>query len=35
METTGQRIKAARIAAGMTQQELADKVGIKYSAICK
>ena len=35
METTGQRIKAARIAAGMTQQELADKVGVKYAAIHK
>lgn len=35
METTGMRIKAARIAAGLTQAELADKVGVKYSAIHK
>lgn len=35
METTGTRIKAARIAAGLTQAELADKVGVKYSAIHK
>lgn len=33
--TTGERIKAARIAAGMTQTELAEKVGVKFSAIHK
>lgn len=33
--TTGERIKQARIAAGMTQKELADKVGVKFSAIHK
>ncbi len=33
--TTGERIKAARIAAGMTQTELAEKVGLKFSAIHK
>lgn len=32
---TGERIKAARKAAGMTQTELADKIGVKYSAIHK
>lgn len=35
METTGQRIKSARIAAGFTQQELADKIGVKNAAIHK
>ena len=33
--TTGERIKAARKAAGLTQTELADKIGVKYSAIHK
>ena len=33
--TTGERIKAARIAAGLTQKELAEKVGVKFSAIHK
>ena len=33
--TTGERIKAARVAAGMTQSELADKVGVKFAAIHK
>ena len=33
--TTGERIKAARVAAGMTQAELADKVGVKFAAIHK
>lgn len=33
--TTGERIRAARIAAGMTQAELADKVGVKFAAIHK
>lgn len=28
--TTGQYIKAARIAAGLTQKQLADKLGISY-----
>lgn len=31
--TTGQRIKAARKKAGMTQMELADKLGIPYQSI--
>lgn len=31
--TTGQQIKAARIRAGMTQQELADKLGISFVGI--
>lgn len=33
--TTGERIKAARIAAGLTQTQLAEKVGLKFSAIHK
>lgn len=33
--TTGERIKEARIAAGLTQTELAEKVGLKFSAIHK
>lgn len=32
-ETVGQRIKAKRKAAGITQKELAEKLGIKYKAI--
>ena len=32
---TGARIKQARLAAGLTQKELADKVGVKFSAIHK
>ena len=28
--TTGQYIKAARVAAGLTQKQLADKLGISY-----
>lgn len=35
MATTGERIRDARKAHGMTQKELADKVGVKYSAIHK
>ena len=35
MSTTGERIKSARKAKGLTQKELADKVGVKYSAIHK
>lgn len=35
MDTTGERIKKARLAAGMTQTELANKVGVKFSAIHK
>lgn len=35
MATTGERIREARLRAGMTQTELADKVGLKFSAICK
>lgn len=33
--TTGERIKQARKLAGLTQSELADKIGVKYSAIHK
>ena len=33
--TTGDRIKEARIAAGLTQSQLAEKVGVKFSAIHK
>ena len=33
--TTGERIKSARIAAGMTQSELAQKVGVQFAAIHK
>ena len=33
--TTGERIKQARLAAGLTQKELADKIGVKFSAIHK
>lgn len=32
---TGERIRQARLAAGLTQTELADKVGLKFSAIHK
>lgn len=35
MATTGSRIKEAREAMGLTQKELADKVGLKHSAIHK
>lgn len=35
MATMGERIKEARIKAGMTQSELADKVGVKFAAIHK
>ena len=31
--TVGERIKAARKKAGMTQKELADKLGIPYQGI--
>lgn len=33
--TTGERIRQARKAAGLTQKELAAKCGVKYSAIHK
>ncbi len=33
--TTGERIKEARLAAHLTQKELAEKVGVKFSAIHK
>ena len=33
--TTGDRIKKARLAAGLTQSQLAEKIGVKFSAIHK
>ena len=33
--TTGERIRQARLAAGFTQTELAEKIGVKFSAIHK
>ena len=33
--TTGDRIKQARINAGLTQKELAEKIGVKFAAIHK
>lgn len=33
--TTGDRIKEARLKAGMTQKELAAKIGVKFAAISK
>ena len=33
--TTGDRIRQARISAGMTQKELAEKIGVKFSAVHK
>ena len=33
--TTGERIKEARLKAGLTQQELAEKIGVKFSAVHK
>ena len=33
--TTGDRIRQARIANGMTQEELADKLGVKFGVISK
>ena len=35
MSTTGERIKQCRLNAGMTQSELAAKIGVKFSAIHK
>lgn len=35
MSTTGERIKQCRLNLGMTQTELADKIGVKFSAIHK
>ena len=35
VDTMGGRIKSARKAKGLTQSELADKVGVKYAAIHK
>ncbi len=32
---TGERIKQARLAAGLTQTELADRIGVKFSAVHK
>lgn len=33
--TIGERIRDARLAAGLTQKELAQKIGVKFSAIAK
>ena len=33
--TTGDRIKQARVTKGMTQEELADKLGVKFGVISK
>ena len=33
--TTGERIREARLSAGLTQRELAEKIGVKFSAIHK
>ena len=33
--TTGQRIKAARKAVGMTQKELGDKLGLSFQSIAQ
>ena len=33
--TIGERIKYYRLAAGLTQQELADKIGVKLAAVSK
>lgn len=33
--TTGDRIKKARMAKGMTQEELAEKLGVKFGVISK
>ena len=35
MMTTGDRIRQARMAKGMTQEELADKLGVKFGVISK
>ena len=35
MATTGERIREARIKAGLTQSELASMIGVKFSAIHK
>ena len=35
MDTTGDRIRIARKAAGLTQTELAEKLGLKFSVISK
>ena len=35
MMTTGDRIRKARLAAGLTQEQLAEKIGVKNAAIHK
>jgi transcriptional regulator with XRE-family HTH domain len=35
LSTTGERIKQCRLKLGMTQTELAEKIGVKFSAIHK
>lgn len=35
MSTFGQRLRAARLEAGMTLQEVADAVGVKNSTVCR
>lgn len=33
--TFGERVRAARIAAGLTQEEAAEKAGMRYQALAK
>ena len=35
LKAVGQRIKAAREAKNLTQEELGEKIGVKRSQICK
>lgn len=34
-QSQGQRIQSARLAAGATQQQLADRIGVTRSAVCQ